>query len=575
MAKKLIKSADELQEDENQFELDEQMIDEVSNAEEFADVEITNEDIMDAVEAIDALADAVIEKADAEEKEVDADELLDAVRDMIDESHEEEPEEIELEEEEEIPEEIESSVVRVMVSEDGAIDLEQKPDEVYDQDIDGLDCTVFDTVDDYPMEDLEETAPAEETEDDVLIIGNSAAKKFRKGYVTVKSSANKKAWSAAYKKVKKMIGSSKLTAAHWVIVSALAKKEEEKDKLKKKIECKLIRLIRSNKEVKDKFYKSIIKSDFSEDIANQDTQPDIQPEGQTATEAAPDMVAEPDNNGFEEQPNEGIPAEAGDPDGVEQPSGNPVEDPDKQVETEADDIVLPEESIVVVDVPLTNSRAKVKLQKIRSSKLRNYNLYKVVSEKDMPVLDGRVIKSGKGAYAFKATTSQGILACYAKFVSSGKGNYKPVLKNNKIVISRGAAAPVFANYEKIQFAKAIVSARKEGYLAGKKEAIKSANKPSIQSKKDELLARRNTLRSSKISEERKQAIKSQIEARKAQDKANKAIQSRNELVKMHEAEERQRLFQSSQTQMNEEKFALKSASNRNNAALEKLYNSMF
>ena len=112
-------------------------------------------------------------------------------------------------------------------------------------------------------------------------------------------------------------------------------------------------------------------------------------------------------------------------------------------------------------------------------------------------------------------------------------------------------------------------------MAGKKEAIKSAHRPSIQSKKDELLARRNTLRSSKISEERKQAIKSQIEARKAQDKANKAIQSRNELVKMHEAEERQRLFQSSQTQMNEEKFALKSASNRNNAALEKLYNSMF
>lgn len=573
MAKRIIKSADELQEDENQFELDEQMIDEVSNAEEFADVEITNEDIMDAVEAIDALADAVIEKADAEEKEVDADELLDAVRDMIDESHEEETEEVEFEEEEEIPEEIESSVVRVMVSEDGAIDLEQKPDEVYDQDIDGLDCTVFDTVDDYPMEDLEETAPAEETTDDVLVIGNAAAKKFRKGYVTVKSSANKKAWSAAYKKVKKMVGSSKLTAAHWVIVSALAKKEEEKDKLQKKIECKLIRLIRSNKDAKVKFYNSIIKSDFSEDVANQDTQPDIQPEGQTEAEAKPDMVAEPDNNGVEE--NVTPPAETGDPDGVEQPAGDPVEDPDKQVETESEDIVLPEEAIAVVDVPLTNSTRKVTLKKIRSSKLRNYNLYKVVSNKDMSFLDGRVIKSGKdGAFAFKSTAAQGILACYAKFVSTGKGTYKPVLKNNKIVIARGNLAPVFQNYEKIQFAKAIVSARKEGYEAGKKDAIKSSNKPSIQSKKDELLNKRNSIKSS-ISEEKKQVVQSRIEARKAEERANKAIQSRAELVKMHEAEERQRLFQSSQTQMNEEKFALKSASNRNTAALNKLYDSMF
>ena len=73
----------------------------------------------------------------------------------------------------------------------------------------------------------------------------------------------------------------------------------------------------------------------------------------------------------------------------------------------------------------------------------------------------------------------------------------------------------------------------------------------------------------------KEVIQSRMDARKAEERANKAIQSRAELVKMHEAEERQRLFQSSQTQMNEEKYALKSASNRNNAALEKLYNSMF
>ena len=575
MAKRLIKSADELDEqnDENQFELDESIVDEVSNAEEFADVEITNEDIMDAVEAIDALADAVIEKADAEEKEIDADELLDQVRDMIDDSHEEEPEEEEIEEAE-LPEEIESSVVRVMVSEDGAIDLEQKPDEIYDQDVDGLECTVFDTVDDYPME-LDEAAPTEEVEDDTLIIGNSASKNFKKGYITIKSSANKKAWSAAYKKVKKMVGSSKLTAAHWAIVAALAKKEEENDKLKKKIECRLIRAIRSNKEVKSKFFKAI-KSDFTEDVAGQDTQDDIQNEGQTEQEAKPDMIAEPKNNGFEEQPNDGVPSEAGDPEGVKEEFGNPTEDPARQDERE-DEIILPEESIVVVDVPLANSVRKVRLQKVRSSKIRNYNLYKVVNSKDMSVLDGKVIKSGKLAYAFKNTT-QGVIACCAAYVDNGKGTYKPVLKNNKVVITRGALAPVFQNYEKIQIAKMVVSARKQGYLEGKREAIKSSNRPSIQSKKDELLARRNAIRSGRkpeMSNERREAIKSRMEARQAQIKEQKAIQSRAELVKMHEAEERQRLFQSSQTQMNEEKVALKSASNRNTAALNKLYDSMF
>ena len=189
MAKRIIKSADESQKDENQFELDEQTIDEVSNAEEFADVEISNEDIMDAVEAIDALADAVIEKADVEEKEIDADTLLDEVRNMVDDTHDEEPEEEEIEEAE-IPEEIESSVVRVMVSEDGAIDLEQKPDEVYDSTVDGLECTMFDTTDDYSL-DIDDTADSENTEDDVLVIGNSATKNYKKGYVKIKSSANK------------------------------------------------------------------------------------------------------------------------------------------------------------------------------------------------------------------------------------------------------------------------------------------------------------------------------------------------------------------------------------------------
>ena len=566
MAKRLIKSAEENQNDENQFELDEQAIDEISNAEEFADVEISNEDIMDAVEAIDALAAAVIDKADGEEKEVDADELLDTITEMIDDTHEEEPEaeeteEIDFSEEEKLPEEIESSVVHVMVSDDGEVDIEQKPDEVYQSEVDGLDATVFDTTDDYNFA-VEDTASADDIEDDTLIIGNSASKKMKKGYITIKSSANKKVWSSAFKKVKKMVGSAKFTAAHWAIVSAIAAKAEAEAKLNKQIQSKLVNYIKSNKDLKAKFM-SFIKSD----VAGQDTQPDIQPEGQTESEAKPEQTAEPQNNGFEETSNDGVPSESGEPDGVTSQSGNPTEDPDKQNEREGE-IALPEESIVVVDVPLTNSVRHVKLQKIRSSK-KGYNLYKVVNSKDSNIFDGKVIKSGNVAYCFRAGINN-MLVCCAKFVSNGKGTYKPILKNNKIVISRGGElAPVFQNYEKICLAKQIVSSRKEGFEAGKKAVMSSRRNPTEPTRKPVTSARKP------LPTRRPINIKSDIELRRAKANEQKAIESKAKLIKMHEAEERQRLFQSSQTQMNEEKVAIKSNNARNTATLENMYKNMF
>lgn len=566
MARTLIKSAEENQTEENQFELDEQAIDEISNAEEFADVEISNEDIMDAVEAIDALAAAVIEKADGEEKEVNADELLDAVTDLIEDSHEEE----ETTEDIELPEEIESSVVRVMVSEDGAIDLEQKPDEIYQSDVDGLDATVFDTTDDYDFA-VEDSAPSEDIEDDTLIIGNSASKKMKKGYITIKSSTNKKVWSSAVKKVKKMVGSAKFTPAHWAIVSAIAAKAEAEAKLNKQIQSKLVNYIKSNKDMKAKFM-NYIKSD----VAGQDTQPEIQPEGQTASEAATDQTAEPQNNGFEETT--GAEKDAGNPEGTTSQSGNPTEDPDRQDEREGE-IALPEEEIIVVEVPLTNSKRNVRLQRVRSSK-KGYNLYKVVSSKNLSVLDGKVIKCGNYAYSFRAGIND-MLVCCAKFDSNGKGNYKPVIKNGKVVIgNKGELAPVFQNYEKICFAKQIVSSRKEGFEAGKKAGIMSARRnPTEPTRRPVTSARKPFAGRPNAapvnSAARRQTIKSDLEARKAKLGEQRAIESKAKLIKMHEAEERQRLFQSSQTQMNEEKIAIKSNNARNSAALDSLYNRMF
>ena len=603
---KFIKSADENNTDD-QFEIDETIVDGVSNAEEFADVEISNEDIMDAIEAIDALAEAVIEKANVEEKEIDADTLLDEVRDLIDEEPAEEEEEIS--EEEELPEELTNSAVRVMVSEDGAVELESTPDEVYDSDIDDVACTVFDTCD-VPDLEIEETAPSEDTKDDVLVIGNSRAKNFKKGYIVLKSSANKKAWSSAVKKVKKMIGSKKtFTPAHWAIVSAIAKKEEENEKLKKKIECKLIKILRSNKALKAKLLKSSDEFDS---------------EGQPIAETKPEETAGTEVGHQEEQ----SPTSTTSPEEVDSQSGNPVVDPDKEVEGTSDDIVLPEGESIVMEAPLTNSKKKITLQKLVSNKRKGYNIYKVLkSTRELETLDGKVIKCGKIAYAFK-NTGIGLIVCAARYADTGKGNYKPVMsKNNTVVIGRGKKeAPVFQNAERIVILKKIASARSQGRLEGKKEALLNARRNEVAPSRrplksdkywmddEEMLtkeeyekkygkepdekdaidaSRKMNVRNRPVSSARrpvepvaprkpvmsKAEKEAKLAAIMAKRDARTQIQSaRNrekELRCMYDKEERARLFQSSQKEMNEEKKAIKSNNTRNAETMNKLYNGMF
>ena len=576
---KFIKSAEGNDENENQFEIDETIVDEVSNAEEFADVDISNEDIMDAVEAIDALADSVIEKANVEEKKIDADELLDEVRDLID--SDSEPAEEEFPEEEELPEELTNSAVRVMVSEDGAVELEQTPDEVYDSDIDDVACTVFDTCDEYPV-DVEDTAAPENTEDDVLVIGNSKAKSFKKGYVVLKSSANKKCWSAAVKKVKKMIGSkAKMTAAHWAIVSAIAKKEEEDEKLKKKIECKLIKILRSNKE-----FKKFLKSDAEFD-----------PEGQPVNETKPEDTVGKENGVTDggDVTNETSPEE------VTSQSGNPTQDPETNVEHE-DDVVLPEGETIALEVPLTNSKKRIQLKRVMSNSTKNFKVFKVInSSKEIETLDGKCIKCGKIGYVFK-NTGAGLLACAARYVDNGKGTYKPVLKNNNVVITRGKETPVFQSAEKLEITKMVASARNQGRIDAKKEALLAARKganptrrPVTNAARRGVIARPNgnsprrpitnartpmnrpnpTRRPVMSAAERQAKLEAIKSRRNARQQVMSAKERENALRKQFDAEERQRLFQSSQKEMNQEKTVIKNNNSRNAETLSKLYKGMF
>jgi len=555
--RKLVKS------DAEQFEIDEKLIDELSNADEFKDVELTADDVMDAIQAIDALADAVIEKADEEEKKLDADMLLDEIRDMIDENHDEEEE---IKEEEELPEELTNAAVRVMVSEDGAIELEQTPDEVYDSEIDGLECTVYDTVD-IPEMEIEDTGSS----DDLLVIGNSKSKSFKKGFLKISSSVSKKAWSSAYKKVKKMIGSSKLTAAHWAIVSAIAKKEEEKNKLKKKIECAIIKAIRSNKSWKAK----LLKSDFSEDVAGQTTQEDIDDASTPSNETKPEETVGEGNPGYDEGKK---PTDMESPEIVDSQSGNPVEDPDTQVEKT---VPVVEEDKVELEVFLANSKRTVKLEKILTNHLKNFSAYKAVN---VPralynALDGKVVKNGKDAFMFK-DTANGLIACAANFINVGKGHYTTVLKNGRIVITKGSETKVFNNIEKIMIGRAIVSARHNSIAERKREIINShrninsSRRPVVNSKREAILSKIKSER--KIEQARKDLIRTKIELQRELMHA-KMVASRNEakLRSMHEAEERERLFQASQNAINEEKIAIKQGMSRNTAALESMYDKLF
>jgi hypothetical protein len=90
------------------------------------------------------------------------------------------------------------------------------------------------------------------------------------------------------------------------------------------------------------------------------------------------------------------------------------------------------------------------------------------------------------------------------------------------------------------------------------------------------LTRKSLNSEQKIASARREAALAKIEAKREVRKAQ-MLASRNEarLMEMHDAEERQRLFQSSQSAINEEKIAIKQGMSRNSSTLDKLYGNMF
>ena len=78
-----------------------------------------------------------------------------------------------------------------------------------------------------------------------------------------------------------------------------------------------------------------------------------------------------------------------------------------------------------------------------------------------------------------------------------------------------------------------------------------------------------------MSAARREILSERAKTRQAVMSANAAKQNEIKLRNMHEAEERQRLFQNSQRQMSEEKLEIKSNNTRNAETLDKMYKGIF
>ena len=373
---------------------------------------------------------------------------------------------------------------------------------------------------------------------------------------------NKRAWSSAVRKVKKLIKNNQLKAVHWAIVSMLCTKFTEQLKRKQKIKSRLLKFVKSNTKLNTKLIK-IIKS--SQEELDNDGVTNVKPETTYGFE-----------NGF----------------GEEKPTIEKADSPEDVTSDFSDDTTqfkgeealteVPNAPIEELEIPLNNNRKiKVKLQRLESNKRMGYAIYKVVPVFDRPraMMNGRrlserlqssnrpmirrpnventfatmklhnaLLNCGKVAFLFK-NTSQGLLACCAKRLESGKGRYNTVIKNGVVCIARGKEYPIFLSVEKRLVDRAVTNARQIGERIGerKSKAIFESRLADTKRYSDTQIRRARTLASA----------------------------GEKRLKDIHAQEERERLFQNSQAQITKEQDEIKIANRRNESTLDKMYNGLF
>ena len=603
MAKRTIVKSD-AQTDE--FELDQEAIDAV-NAEEGFGEDISDSDVKDALVAIAAIADQVIEEGE----ELEPEQVVEKVAEIVegdDFEPEAETEEVEVSEEEEMPEELNNALVRVMVQEGDEVEIDGSTveDEIRQETIDGETATVFDTVSDSgdSFEEMDLAEDSDEADEGLIVVGNSLVKNpsYKKGFVTLKNSVQKKVgkcWSAAYKKVRAMIGSRKMNAKDWAIVSCLALSMSKKEKVASAAKAnnmkRVMTAVKNNADFKKEFTNMIGsgchgKKKEEEKQKKEKTNKEVESSRKAIKSELSDEIEQSTETEKAEQPEETVATDFGkvdtNPDFAEgevvEPygdvptvpaDGTPVDDPKDLIEPGAEDVVE-------VAVPLESSTRRIVLKKIMNS------VYKVVGTRltsrrlvnRRPLKSGTVIclKNGK-AILLKNSNTAGMLAFYGKLIkSSSKAPYCAVKAEDGVYITQNKkGSDMFALAEKKCLMNSIANARKvqssrvaESRLARRRSLMNNLRNRKAEALKSARLARLEKIRNSRVasSELKNEKLRTLKNSRLIQSKNEQISALKSELVKakiqsiksrkdsqkvteMVAKQERDRLFQSNKEQL--------------------------
>ncbi len=590
---------DEGSEDTDGFDIDEDIVDEINENDDFGGEELAKEDIIDAIKVIDEIATAVTEK-EGDGAEMDADTVLNKVEEFTEDAVDEDGMD-DLDFGEDIPDEIANSVVRVMVQDensDVAVDTEPTVESIYTDVVEETPATVYDTdmsADDVEL-DGEDDTDAED--DELLVVGNSRATSFKKGVIKLNSALARKNpmnWKKAYSKVTSSLKGKKkvLSAADWALIQMLAQayNKELSDKM-----INVKRVVSAMK--KSTKLKSLLQSEL--DLVN-DTQADgahpFDDRGQPESETKPEEIVGSTTGEVDENVGDG---QAGE---LESTFG----DPEVQVTTteeakEGDYMNDPNGTIELLTLPIDNSAQTVVLKKVgtntyvgcgyiptKETKIKlvksNANVMKTAKANDAITnsLDGKVVTFKDGtAILLKSSNIYGLLACRAEFSKGIKGaKYEVFKKIGSSFVSNGVA---------------ITSSCEGEYLIASSTSNKSARKTNevcenvFASLEKELHRREILLNSMKLKSENRKLVKNSMDkdkqismlssevrrARNENRRLEKLANGTEATVRAQVAErDREALFASSQKQMCEENTAIKNSSEHNVNHMAKMMGRIF
>lgn len=571
--RKAIRSAaeDEVEEKDG-FEVDEELIDAVNDEKDFGGDTVAKEDVIEAIQAIDAVASSILEESGEDNGTFDADELIEKIQEVIssDDYEVEMAEEEVPTEDDELPEELNNSVVRVMVQDaDGNVtNIESgEPNEnagsdIYTDTFDDTEATMFDT-DEIDTNDIELDEESDSDDTELAVVGNARnpSTNYRKGFMKLSSSLkgeNKKVWNSAFKKVCKMVGSKKLTSsAQWAIVSMIAKDMAKKEAVTNENKVVTMKRVLSAL-AKSETFKQKLTNAF-EEIDTEISAPE--------SECKPREVV--GNNPSQSQ-------ESFDDSGVVNGVANEIgenfgEAPESNTDADSGEVELrAPDGIVEVDVPVHNGFKTIvmkpmgsgaykvigskfcKSNKIAVRTVKNAELARKGMTTNIPLKSGTIINLANGkAILLKNSNTAGMLGFYGKFEKGKmKAPYYANLTNGFCLISQSKkGTDLFASAEKANLKEMLIA-----------QAHKTAT---VASEKAERVF------NSQIRSEKERSRKALSNARK------QSMAKENELKAIAEKREMERLFQSNVSAQRRSAHEAQQLQNNHLNGLNDLYSRMF